>query len=161
LFATASAGQPILCARCHASPALTGGGLAGISPLSQAVHHRMAGVLAPLAGEALHDAANRSAGCRCHPGAGPGRGRGVMGGVVGDDGAGAIQCPSCHGTMLQVAAPERSDWLDEPACQSCHTGTAVLNNGALRYTSVFEADGHVRQAVDATFATNADTPAPG
>ena len=40
--------------------------------------------------------------------------------------------------MIDVAAPPRTGWLDEPACQSCHSGTAVHNNGAIRYLSVFK-----------------------
>ena len=50
---------------------------------------------------------------------------------------------------------------DEPTCQSCHTGTALHNNGQIRYLSVFSEDGQSRQAVDDTFATSPDTPAPG
>lgn len=46
-------------------------------------------------------------------------------------------------------------------CQSCHTGTALQNNGAFRYDSVFTADGLTRVAVDATFATSPDAPAAG
>jgi len=161
LFATATGGTPVLCARCHASQALPGSGLAGISPLTRAVHHRMAQVLDPLTGGALDAVDNRSACYRCHPGSVTRCLRGVMGAAVAPDGTLAIQCQSCHGRMQDVAAPSRTGWLDEPACQSCHTGTALQNAGELRYTSAFAADGSVRQAVDATFATNPDTPAPG
>ena len=42
-----------------------------------------------------------------------------------------------------------------PLCQSCHTGTALLNNGRIRFDSAFEANGEVRQAVDATFGIGA------
>jgi hypothetical protein len=72
-----------------------------------------------------------------------------------------MQCQSCHGSMLEVADPGRSGWLDEPLCQSCHTGTAVHNAGALRYTSAFTSPGVPRQAVDPTFATQPDTPLAG
>ena len=162
LFATATTdGTPILCARCHLSEALPGSGIAGIEPLTQAVHRRMAYVIDPVTGLPLSSTDNRSACYRCHPGAVTRCLRGVMGTAVAADGTLAIQCQSCHGTMVDVAAPTRTGWLDEPACQSCHTGTATHNNGALRYTSAFEASGAVRVAVDQTFATNPDTPAAG
>jgi hypothetical protein len=63
--------------------------------------------------------------------------------------------------MRDVASPDRTGWLDEPACQSCHSGTATQNNGQIRYTSVFDEDGQTRVAVSSTFATNPDTPGPG
>lgn len=161
LFASATAGTPILCARCHLSEALPGSGLAGVSPLTQAIHRRMANTIDPLTGLRLGASDNRSACYRCHPGAVTRCLRGAMGAAVAADATLAMQCQSCHGDMLAVADPARTGWLDEPQCQSCHTGTAVHNNGQLRYTSVFEPDGSVRQAVDETFATNPDTPAPG
>jgi hypothetical protein len=161
LFATVSAGTPILCARCHASAALPGSGVAGVEPLTRAVHHRMAQVADPLSGTILDAEDNRSACYRCHPGSVTRCLRGVMGTAVAADGTLAIQCQSCHGRMQDVAKPERRGWLDEPVCQSCHTGTALHNNGALRYTSALEADGSPRQAVDGTFATTPDTPMPG
>jgi hypothetical protein len=161
LYATAVGGRPILCARCHLSEALPGSGIAGISPLTQAVHSRMAFVLDPVTGKVLDSVANRSACYRCHPGSVTRCLRGAMGAAVAADGALAIQCQSCHGSMRDLASPERTGWLDEPNCQSCHTGTAVSNNGSLRYVSAFDADGHTRVPVDRTFATNPDTPAPG
>jgi hypothetical protein len=161
LYATASGGQPILCARCHLSEALPGSGIAGISPLTQAVHRRMALVLDPLTGKALDDTGNRSACYRCHPGSVTRCLRGAMGAAVAADGSLAVQCQSCHGSMRDVASPERRGWLDEPRCQSCHTGTAADNSGQLRYVTAFEAVGRPREAVDQTFATNPDTPETG
>ena len=161
LFATATAGTPILCARCHASEALPGSGLPGISALTTAIHRRMARVRDPITGLRLDDVANREACYRCHPGSVTRCLRGAMGSAVAGDGTLAMQCQSCHGTMLDVAAADRTGWLDEPVCQSCHTGTATHNNGALRYTSAFESDGTPRVAVDTTFATAPDTPLAG
>src|SRR5204862_2187124 len=46
-------------------------------------------------------------------------------------------------------------------CQSCHTGTAMQNNGQIRYSNAFSSPGHARQAVNQTFATQPNTPAPG
>ncbi len=162
LFATATSdGTAILCARCHRSEALPNSGIAGVSPLTQAIHRRMAFVLDPTNGLPLEAIENRSACYRCHPGSVTRCLRGAMGAAVAADGTLAMQCQSCHGTMLQVAATTRTGWLDEPACQQCHTGTATHNNGALRYTSVFDATEQPRVAVDQTFATNPDTPMPG
>ena len=84
-----------------------------------------------------------------------------MGNAVAADGTLAIQCQSCHGSMSRVGAGTRQGWLDEPACQSCHTGTATHNNGQIRYTTVFDANGQPRVAMDQTFATNPNTPASG
>jgi Big-like domain-containing protein len=155
LFATATGGgTAILCARCHRSEALSGSGLPGIEPLTQAVHRRMAATVDPLTGLVLGAIDNRSACYRCHPGSTTRCLRGAMANAVAADGSRVIQCQSCHGSMLDVASPARNGWLDEPACQSCHTGTATHNNGAVRYTSAFEAAGQPRAAVDQTFATN-------
>ncbi len=63
--------------------------------------------------------------------------------------------------MTTVGSANRVGWFMEPNCQSCHTGTATHNNGQIRYTSVFEASGAVRVAVDQTFATTPNAPAPG
>jgi hypothetical protein len=152
-MASASHGKATLCATCHASEALPGSGVTGIKPLTQSVHATHA---------LLDDIDHGRAACyRCHPGSVTRCLRGAMGAAVAADGSLAMQCQSCHGTMREVASPGRTGWLDQPTCQSCHTGTAVRNNGAIRFSSVFDASGAERQAVDATFATNPDTPAPG
>lgn len=162
LYETATTdGTSIFCARCHLSEALPGSGMKGIKPLTQAVHGRMAFVIDPITGMALDSDENRSACYRCHPGSVTRCLRGAMGSAVAADGTLAMQCQSCHGSMRDVASPDRTGWLDEPACQSCHTGTATDNNGQIRYTSVFDENGDTRIAVNATFATNPDTPAAG
>ncbi len=162
LFATATRGQfPILCARCHASNALPGTGIAGVPPLTQSVHSWHATVVDPEFLEVLDDLPDRSSCYRCHPGSVTRCLRGIMGRAVDAEGHFAIQCQSCHGRMSDVGAATRSGWLQEPSCQSCHTGTATQNNGALRYFTAFETNGSPRQAVNATFATNPDTPSAG
>ena len=72
-----------------------------------------------------------------------------------------MQCQACHGNMSMVGSPDRVGWFMEPNCQSCHTGTATSNNGQIRYSSAFEANGTPRVAVNATFATTPNTPAAG
>jgi hypothetical protein len=154
-------GRPILCATCHASNALGTGGEAGVPPLTGAVHALHSSVIDPGSGLALEDIANRSACYACHPGSTTRCLRGAMGNAVAANGSMAIQCQNCHGRMSMVGSAGRVGWLDEPTCQNCHTGTAVHNNGRIRYTDVYDTDGQRRVAVDPTFATTPDTPAPG
>jgi Bacterial Ig domain/CARDB len=154
-------GTAILCAGCHLSEALPGSGRPGISPLTRALHGLHAAVIDPVNGEALGSSANRAACYRCHPGSETRCLRGAMGTAVATDGSLEMQCQSCHGSMSAVAAEDRTGWLDEPSCQSCHTGTAVLNAGQIRFTSAHDATGQLRQPADRTFATSVDAPAPG
>ena len=159
-------GKPILCAACHKSEALPASGYAGVSPLTQALHSTHAGVIDPDNGLLLGTETNRTACYQCHPGSATRCLRGAMGAAVAADGTLAMQCQNCHGTMRQVGAANRTGWLDEPTCQQCHTGTALQNNrGApanpLPYTTVFEASGAVRVAVNQTFATTPNSPVAG
>lgn len=160
LYSTSTT-TPVLCAACHASNALGTTGVTGLLPLTAAIHGLHAQVSDPTTGLQLDNSNNRATCYRCHPGSTTRCLRGAMGRAVAADGTLAIQCQSCHGSMSAVGAATRQGWLDEPVCQNCHTGTATHNNGAIRYTSVFDSSGQRRQAVDQTFATNPDTPAPG
>jgi hypothetical protein len=155
------ANTPVLCAKCHASNALGTTGLAGTAPLTKVVHERHASVTDPTNGQSLNASTNRSACYRCHPGSTTRCLRGAMGSAVAADGSMAIQCQSCHGRMRDVGDATRQGWLQEPTCQSCHTGDAVRNAGQLRYTTAFDAAGRPRQAVTDLFATNPNTPAAG
>jgi len=161
LEATVAGGQPVLCATCHSSNALPGTGVAGVPPLTRAIHSLHAGVTDPDTGLALGDSSNRTACYSCHPGSETACLRGAMGAAVGSDGTLAMQCQSCHGGLASVGAATREGWFDEPTCQNCHTGTAVLNNGRIRYTDALEAPGVWRAAVNDTFATEANAPMPG
>lgn len=154
-------GHAVLCAQCHPSNALPGYGIDTLPPFTEVVHSFHAHVTDPTNGFVLDEANNRSACYRCHPGSTTRCLRGAMGAAVGADGSLEMQCQSCHGSMSKVGTAGRSGWFDEPNCQACHTGTAVQNNGQIRYTSVFEANGQMRQAVNDTFATNPDTPQQG
>jgi hypothetical protein len=152
-------GRPVLCAKCHLSEALPGTGYPGVPPLTRAVHAVHANVMDPDLGLTLDNAAHRAACYRCHPGSTTKCLRGAMGAAVAPDGTLAMQCQSCHGTMSQVGAVNRTGWLDEPNCQSCHVGNAT--NSVFRYLSVFDTNGLVRPPRDLTFATDANTPGPG
>ena len=154
-------GKPVLCAACHASEALGAGSYSNIPPLTASVHSKHAAVMDPELHITLDNSANRAACYRCHPGSATRCLRGAMGGAIAADGSMEMQCQSCHGSMTAVGSLARVGWFMEPNCQSCHTGTATRNNGQIRYASSFETTGLPRQAVDSTFATQPNTPAPG
>ncbi len=156
-----TATRPILCATCHGSNALGLSGVSGIPPLTTAMHSRHASVVDPVTNQTMESATTRDSCYRCHPGPKTQCLRGTMATLKTAGGANAIECQSCHGPMSNVGKAGRSGWLDEPACQSCHTGTATTNSGQIAYTSVFSTGVTVRVAADQTFATNADTPAAG
>ena len=153
--------KSVLCASCHASEALGTGSFSNIPPLTASVHSKHANVLDPDLHIALDSSAHRAACYRCHPGSATKCLRGAMGGAIAKDGSMAMQCQSCHGNMSAVGSSSRVGWFMEPNCQSCHTGTATSNNGQIRYTSSFETNGAVRAAVNSTFGTKSNTPAPG
>ncbi len=148
--------HPILCDACHASNALPGTGIQGIPQFTRSIHSYHAPIVEPAG-----TSPSRNTCYQCHPGQETQCLRGAMGSAVGPDGSLEIQCQSCHGDMSAVGAAGRQGWLDEPSCQNCHTGTALNNNGQIRYTSAFETSGARRVAVNSTFATNPNTPAAG
>jgi len=135
--------KPVLCASCHYSPALD---LAGAGPqgaqvvnpmLSIAIH----GVHGRTVNGAMPDNNNPAiipedgtTSCySCHPGSTTQCLRGAMGSA-------GINCQDCHGGLLAVAGAyqERTPWLDEPKCQSCHTGDALQNRGGkIRWKTVY------------------------
>lgn len=154
-------GKAILCASCHSSNALPGTGVAGVSPLTRAMHAGHADTTDPITGMNMDSSDNRSSCYRCHPGSETRCLRGAMGSAVAADGSMAMQCQSCHGNLSKVGDANRAGWFEEPSCQNCHTGSATQNNGQIRYESVYEPNGDERIPVSNLFATNADTPAPG
>jgi hypothetical protein len=154
LFATASAGKPILCASCHASNALPGTGIAGIKPLTAAIHSSHAIVKDATSGDLLDSINNRNACYQCHPGSETKCLRGVMGNAVLTTGKPAIDCQSCHGTMSNVGSSTRTGWLDQPDCQSCH-------HDGKREIMAVSATGILKKWTDTRYATNANVPAAG
>lgn len=134
------ASQPVLCARCHYSPALdlAGTGATGEqvgNPNFSKVMHEFHGQLQenslPLFPS---DAAVEDTCYQCHPGKISQCQRGAMK-------TGGMDCNACHGDILAVGGTfplladgsmdgdndgnARRPWLDLPRCQSCHTGDAV------------------------------------
>jgi hypothetical protein len=154
-------GKPVLCALCHASEALQTAGFPGVPPLTTSVHSYHTNVIDPVLNTTLDDALNRSACYRCHPGSTTRCLRGAMGSAIAPDGSMEMQCQSCHGNMSAVGSSSRVGWIMEPNCQACHTGTATSNSGAIRFTSAFDAPGHMRVAANQTFATTPNTPPTG
>ncbi|MBS1856554.1 MAG: hypothetical protein JST11_14395 [Acidobacteria bacterium] len=162
LEATATTMHPILCGSCHATNALGLNGVPGVPQFTTAMHTQHASVQNPSTGATLDSGTTRDTCYMCHPGPNTQCLRGAMA-TLTDPATGAheVECQSCHGTMSTVATATRKGWLDEPNCQSCHTGTATSNSGQIVYTSVFSSGTTVRTVADTTFATNADTPATG
>jgi hypothetical protein len=97
--------QPVLCASCHADPALGTPGEPGVSTLSHAMHtaHADRMNLIPLANECY----------ACHPGVRTDCQRDVHR-------ANGVECIECHGDMLAVGDAMRTPWVDEPRCGDCH-----------------------------------------
>lgn len=160
LLATADAGQPILCASCHKSNALGTGLKAGIKPLTEALHSKHANVIDPTTGTSMNSSTNRDSCYKCHPGSVTKCLRGTMGNAKKANGANAIDCQSCHGSMSAVGATGREGWLDQPNCQQCHDKNTTSGNFT-RYTSVFSSGSTLRTVVDQRFATNPNTPMNG
>jgi len=130
------ASQPVLCASCHYSPALD---LAGAGPqgnqlgkplLSAVIHGRhgktMAGNLPNTSNPAIIPENGTTSCYFCHPGSTTKCLRGAMGSA-------GLTCQNCHGGLLAVSGAlggNRTPWVNEPTCQSCHTGDAVSHLGS-------------------------------
>ncbi|MDZ4755790.1 MAG: hypothetical protein SGJ11_15000 [Phycisphaerae bacterium] len=97
--------KPVLCASCHADPALGAPGQPGVSMLSHAMH----GSHAPHAASSGLDNDCYA----CHPGVRTQCQRDVHHGL-------GIQCTDCHGGMSAVGNPARIPWTDQPRCSDCH-----------------------------------------
>ncbi len=101
--------RPILCARCHASPALGTTGNAEAGYFSFRIHDQHQFIDTQIPG---------MDGCyKCHPGPNTKCLRGAMNDRHG------LTCQNCHGTMLNVARTienGRVPWANEPACGGCH-----------------------------------------
>ncbi len=107
--------RPVLCAGCHASNALGTSGKVGIPNLSLAMHKRHA---------PLDDGTMEGTCYSCHPGPQTKCLRGTMFQK-------GMRCQDCHGSMNDVANVNRSPWIDEPRCGSCHGKNYAENSGKL------------------------------
>lgn len=97
--------KPVLCAGCHADPALGAPGQPGVSNFSSAMHtsHAPRMAMAGLKNECY----------ACHPGVRTLCQRDVHL-------SRGMSCVDCHDSMLAVGSPTRRPWLDEPLCADCH-----------------------------------------
>lgn len=154
LYASALAGTPALCATCHASNALPGTGVAGVSALTSALHTRHAKVIEPATMLTLDASTNRSSCYACHPGSVTKCLRGAMGNALDANGNMEMGCQSCHGNLTKVGDPERVGWLQQPNCQACHFD-------GKRTLSAVDASGNLIKPADTRFATNPNTPGTG
>ena len=152
LAPTARAGTPILCVACHSSNILPGSGIAGIKPLTEAIHGAHASRRIPGASKTLGESTNRNSCYACHPGESTKCLRGAMGHAVDVNGKTKIECQSCHGTMGAVAQSSRKGWIDEPNCQACH------HDGTRRTSAVTDMDkGTLVATLDLRFGTEKNT----
>jgi hypothetical protein len=107
---------PVLCASCHASPALGGTSTTG-NYLSKVIHKSHA---------------SRNAACYdCHPGQKSSCNRSKA--HTAADG----NCTTCHGDMNNVAntiiSGSRVPWVNEPKCATCHSGIPEIDTGIILY----------------------------
>jgi len=154
--------MPVLCAGCHYSAALD---LAGIGPageqldndtMSGVMHDHHGQLTDPDTGERLFptDGTLEETCYQCHPGKLTKCLRGAMGGA-------GIECKDCHGSMLAVGSDTREPWVDEPRCESCHTGDALSHLGdGIRLSQAWDSDADIatpRLAVNKRFSENSNT----
>lgn len=99
------AAKPVLCAACHADPALGAPGDPTLPMLSHAMHGAHAKRMDMIKLENKCYA--------CHPGMQTQCQRDVHF-------ARGIFCVDCHGGMEAVGDPKRLPWADEPKCGDCH-----------------------------------------
>jgi hypothetical protein len=154
LYSSAVNGKPALCAGCHASNALPGTGVTGVSALTSAIHASHSSARDPQTGLRLDDIVNRNSCYMCHPGSVTKCLRGAMGNAVDARGDALMGCQDCHGSMSKVGDPGRVGWLEEPTCQACHY------NGQ-RTTSALDGSGNLVKPADTRFATNPNVPDAG
>lgn len=101
LASQANLGNPVLCAECHADPALGMPGNPELPSLSAAMH-----------GEHKDETDDCYA---CHPGPDTKCLRGTMANNY------HMECIDCHtGGMEALADEDRVPWIDEPRCGDCH-----------------------------------------
>lgn len=99
--------QPVMCASCHSDNALGTPGTPGVKSLSHAMHGAHAARLT---------AANITGAQACYT-CHPGYRTTCLRDVHSQRG---MDCISCHGGMEAVADLNRTPWLQEPSCGSCH-----------------------------------------
>lgn len=105
--------RPVLCAACHADPALGTPGMPGVSSMSSAMHTSHAKRTVKPGVNAANAKTKDNTCYNCHPGVETQCFRDVHY-------ARGMTCQSCHGDMKKVGDPSRTPWAQEPRCGSCH-----------------------------------------
>ena len=103
-------GKPVLCANCHADPAL------GIMENHDAELSFSAAMHGFHADKMDKGRIPENECYACHPGPKTECQRGAMS-VVG------ITCVDCHGDLAALGSTDRVPWMNLPTCESCHTNT--------------------------------------
>ncbi len=108
---------PVICAECHADPALGAPGDGVRHNLSRAMHGWHSSKASPTC-------------YQCHPGPLTQCSRSTRHTASGGN------CASCHGDLAAMAAGlagGRAPWAEEPKCVTCHPGVADVDTGAILY----------------------------
>ncbi len=111
--------RPVLCAKCHASNALSMPGKPGVPSLSNAMHEKHA-----------DEVPNTMDGCyNCHPGPQTRCLRDIMSKK-------GLTCINCHGSMGTVAQ-NANPWLNEPRCDNaaCHGSKYAQDQALYRHST--------------------------
>ncbi|RLJ17054.1 cytochrome C [bacterium endosymbiont of Escarpia laminata] len=169
--------RPVLCAGCHYSAALdlagNGGPVGnqlGHAMMSQVMHGHHGELRDPATDQLIfpENGTLEETCYQCHPGKVTKCLRGAMGGA-------GITCQNCHGGMLAVGGVHnlpvggsldgandgttpRRPWIDEPRCESCHTGDSNDHLGdTIRLSQTWESadpSATPRRADNKRFAEN-------
>jgi hypothetical protein len=138
--------QPVLCASCHASPALGTTGQPGVKYLSHSMHSKHAAEdgmpLTTVGASWLRATGTLGAPPRnpedgtedcyqCHPGVETACLRDTMS-------SSGMWCTDCHGDMRAIGSEDRMPWVDEPRCgdTACHGPQYAENPGTLYRNSI-------------------------
>ena len=133
--------QPVLCASCHASPALGTPGVPGVKYLSHSMHEKHASedgaslntfAVSWLRGTGTlglppRNPEDGTEDCyQCHPGVETACLRDTMS-------QSGMWCTNCHGDMRAVGSEDRIPWVDEPKCgdSACHGSQYAENPNTL------------------------------
>jgi hypothetical protein len=121
LLAQADAGDPVLCADCHADPALGMPGIPEAGSLSAVMHSKH------VEEEEAFPSDPYQQNCyACHPGPDTKCLRDVMSTQYD------MTCVDCHvGGMQALGSRSRTPWVDEPRCGNCHDAQYAENQDTL------------------------------
>lgn len=126
LLAESDSGNPVLCSRCHADPALGMLGEPEAGSLSAVMHAKHVEEE-----EAFPSDPYQQDCYACHPGPNTKCLRDVMSNEFD------LTCVDCHvGGMQALGNRNRTPWLDEPRCGNCHDAAYAENPGTLYRFSV-------------------------